>query len=698
MVQANPPGRADAPIPSPPERTQLDGTLTVAAADLGIVHADPAAGRLLGHAPEALAGRCVLDLVPARLREPHREALERWLAGGFASRWDEPEFIVLREDGAEARLHISMGLWQDNGRAFFTAVLRDPQHEDREKQTLVASELRYRELFERSVAGVYRVGLDGTIYEMNDAMAGFLGYTSAVAIRGAAAQFYFDPADRRAWIDALLEHNSLTNYVLKLRRRDGGAVWTLENCALSYDAEAGQHVILGTAIDITERKALEESLERMAYNDPLTGVANRRMLLEMTEKAIARTRREGGHLAMLYVDLLRFKRVNDLVGHFAGDQVLREVAARFASIVRATDTLARIGGDEFAVLLVSVAGVHQAVRPARQLRECLSRPFVIQDEVFHIDARIGIALYPDHGADFDELLTRADLAVHQKSPVEGEIYLYRPMAVRPPRDELVLEERLRKALRNEEFELHYQPVYRVEDRKVMGVEALARWRQADGRVLGAGEFISIAEHTGLVRSLDRWAVGAAARQLAEWPGDAVPPWVALNVTPATFQDDEFPVLVARAIEREGITGQALGIEMTERLTMRDPERAASLLQDLKALGLRILIDDFGRGHSSLAYLKDFPVDVLKVDRYFVGHIGKDHRHERLLEGILALAAGLGIELIAEGVETTEQLEWLEQHGCKLVQGYLLSEPVAAGQVPGLVTGAPRFVEAARRTA
>jgi len=681
-----------------PRQPLLDGTIVVSTGTWCIQHADPMVADLLGWAARDLVGRSVLDLVPARLREPHREALERWASGGFSDRWDEPGFVAQHRDGRELTVQVSMGLWELDGRRLFTVVLRDPRRQEGDHQALLASELRYRELFERSVAGVYRVGLDGTIYEMNDAMAGFLGFTSATAIRGRAADFYFDPADRRAWIDALLEHNSLTNYVLKLRRRDGGIVWTLENCALSYDAEAGQHVVLGTAIDITERKALEESLERMAYNDPLTGVANRRMLHEMAEKAVARTRREGGHVGMLYIDLLRFKRVNDLVGHYAGDQVLREVAARFGSIVRATDTLARIGGDEFAVLLVNVNGVHQAVRPARQLRECLSRPFVIQGEVFHLDARVGIALFPDHGNDFDELLTRADLAVHQKTPVEGEIYLYRPMAVRPPRDELVMEERLRRALRNEEFELHYQPVYRLSDRRVSGIEALSRWRQTDGRVIGAGDFISLAEHTGLVRNLDRWAIGCAAHQLVEWPDTALPPWIALNVTPSTFEDDEFATFVARILEREGVPGEALAIEITERLTMRDPERAAGVLQDLKSLGLRILIDDFGRGHSSLAYLKDFPVDVLKVDRYFVAHIGRDRRHERLLEGIFALASGLGIELIAEGVETTEQLDWLVEHGFEFVQGYLLSEPVTPDRIPGMILSGAGEPATGRRSA
>lgn len=545
------------------------------------------------------------------------------------------------------------------------------------------SEQHYRQLFEQNVAGVYRVMLDGRIQELNEAMARMLGYSRDDLIGADARLAYFEATERDEWLARLREHGSLMNWVHRLRRRDGSAIWTLENCSLIEDPDTGAPVVLGTAIDITERKELEERLQRMAYHDPLTGLANRRMLQEMTEKAIARAYREGGRVALLFVDLVRFKRINDVLGHSAGDLVLREVAQRFSAFVRATDTLARVGGDEFAMLLVSARTLENALQPARKIRESLTRPFVVDGQAFHLDARIGVALYPEHATTFDELLSHADLAMHQATSADGEISVFRPVDHRLRREDLLLEERFRRALREEEFTLHFQPIYRLPGARPLGVEGLARWRQQDGRLVGADQFISIAEQTGLIRQLDRWALRAALRQLRAWAEGAGPEWVALNLTPSAFDDPEFGTVVRGVLEEEGVAGSRLALEITERVTMRDPLLAAHILAQLKELGLRIVIDDFGRGHSSLAYLKEFPVDALKIDRFFVGRLGEDAQHERLVEGVIALCQGLGIELIAEGVETAEQLAWLEAHNCTFAQGYYLQHPIAPERIPAI---------------
>jgi diguanylate cyclase (GGDEF)-like protein/PAS domain S-box-containing protein len=550
------------------------------------------------------------------------------------------------------------------------------------------SEHHYRQLFEQNIAGVYRVAMDGRILELNQAMAGVLGYTREELVGSSAVSAYFDPADRDVWMHELMRRGALSNWVHKLRRRDGTAVWTLENCSVIADAVTGDRVVLGTAIDITERKALEERLEILAYHDPLTGLANRRMLQEMADKAIARSNREGGRIGMLYVDLVRFKRINDVLGHSAGDQVLREVAHRFRAFVRATDTLARVGGDEFALLLVTARSLDSVLLPAKKMRECLGRPFIVDGQSFHLDARIGVALYPEHGATFDELLSRADLAIHQPGTADGEIAIFRPVETRNRREDLLLEERFRTALDGGEFVLFFQPIYRLPECRATGVEGLTRWQQADGRMVGADQFISVAEQTGLIRQLDRWALRAALRQLREWPAGSLPSWVALNLTPSTFDDPDFPLLVRAVLEEERVSPALLALEVTERLTMRDPSQAARILQDLKDMGLRIVIDDFGRGHSSLAYLMDFPVDAVKIDRFFVGRVGADKRQERLVEGIVALCDGLGIELIAEGVETAAQLDWLEAHGCRFAQGYHLNHPLPAHAIPAVFAGGP----------
>jgi diguanylate cyclase (GGDEF)-like protein/PAS domain S-box-containing protein len=550
-------------------------------------------------------------------------------------------------------------------------------------EALRASELHYRQLFEQNVAGVYRVALDGRILDLNVAMAQMLGVSRSEMLGHNARISYFDPADREAWVSELLEKGALVNYLHRLRRRDGSPIWIMENCSLIDDPSSGGRVVLGTAIDITDRKALEDRLETLAYRDPLTGLANRRMLQHMAEKALARAGRERGHVALLYVDIVRFKRINDVLGHSAGDQVLREIAVRFSGFVRAADTLARVGGDEFALLLVSPGTMEAATQPARKMREAMSRPFVIDGQPYHVDARIGVAFYPDHAATFDELLSRADLANHQASSDDGGVAVFKPLDVRHGRAELLLEERFRDALEEDEFILHYQPIFRLPDCTPAGVEGLLRWKQPDGRLLGADQFVSIAEQTGLIRRLDRWALRHALRQIRLWTDGCNPGWVALNLTPSAFDDPAFPSLVADALDEFGIDPAILALEITERVTMRDPRTAIQVLNDLKMLGLRVVIDDFGQGHSSLAYLKDFPVDALKIDRLFVGRLGSNSKDERLVEGIIALSRGLGIDLIAEGVETEDQLEWLRRNGCAFAQGFHLHYPVAPENITAL---------------
>jgi len=550
-------------------------------------------------------------------------------------------------------------------------------------EALRASERHYRQLFEQNVAGVYRVALDGRVLDLNVAMAQMLGVSRSEMLSRNARLSYFDPADRESWVSQLVEKGALVNYLHRLRRRDGSPVWIMENCSLIDDPVTGDPVVLGTAIDITDRKALEDRLETLAYRDPLTGLANRRMLQQMAEKALARAGREREHVALLYVDIVRFKRINDVLGHSAGDQVLREIAVRFAGFVRAADTLARVGGDEFALLLVAPGTTEAAIQPARKMREAMSRPFVIDGQPFHVDARIGIALYPDHAATFDELLSRADLANHQASGDDGAVVVFKPLDVRHGRAELMLEERFRDALEEDEFILHYQPIFRLPDGRPAGVEGLLRWKQPDGRLLGADQFISVAEQTGLIRRLDRWALRHALRQIRLWNGLCTPGWVALNLTPSTLDDPSFPSHVASALDEFGVEPRILALEITERVTMRDPRIAARVLNDLKSLGLRIVIDDFGQGHSSLAYLRDFPVDALKIDRQFIGRLGSDSRDERLVEGIIALSRGLGIDLIAEGVEQASQLAWLRESGCAFAQGFHLHYPVAPDTVASL---------------
>lgn len=640
-----------------------------------IVYASAAALALLGYPPEELIGRSLLTLIPERLQKRHAQGFARYVASGERRiPWEGVALPAQRKDGTEVSVEISFGEYDLGGQRFFTGVMRDVSSRRRSMEALAASAQVYRQLFERNVAGVYRVDPEGRVLDVNEAMANMLGYTRQELLDRPADSVYFDSGDRREWIRLLQEQGTLTNQFLRLKRKDGSEIWTLENAALVEDGNNGG-VIVGTAIDITERKRLEEDLQRLAFHDPLTGLANRRLLEEHTVKALARAVREKSRVGMLYMDLVRFKRINDIFGHATGDRILTEVADRYRGRVRASDTVARVGGDEFAVLLVRVQSGEDARAAARVLRECLTNPFLVDGEMFHLDMRIGVALFPDHATDFEELLSCADLGMCEGSSEETAVVLNRSSLNPPRREDLLLEEQLRRALKEQEFTLHYQPICLLPEQTPHAFEALLRWRHPVRGILTASEFIAQAEHAGLAQQMDRWVLRAAARQARQWASMDRPEWVAVNLSPATIEDPLFLAYVERVLVEEGISGERLGFELTERAMMRDPDGAARVLRGLRDLGIRIVIDDFGRGHSALAYLVHFPADFLKVDRFFIDKIGTCSIHERLVEGILGLCRGLELPLIAEGVEKPEQIEWLAARGCRLVQGYQVGHPV-----------------------
>lgn len=559
---------------------------------------------------------------------------------------------------------------------------RDVTDRRRAEEELRASEARYRELMEQNLAGVFRTSLDGEILECNDALARMFGYDSAEDLRDCQADdLYETPADRAAFVEALEREGSLSNYEITLRRRDGSLLHALENSALTADPRTGRKEIVGTLVDITDRKALQEELERMALHDSLTGLPNRRLLREQTETALARADREGGRVGLVFIDLVRFKRVNDSLGHPAGDRVLVQVAGRLKSRVRGSDIVARVGGDEFVLLLTGVAGTGKAVEATRRVREAFEAPFRADVREVHIDARFGIALYPLHASNFDELLTNADRAMYRAGEAGDAIAVYEPPAGVRPSDELAREEELREALERDELSLLYQPVYRLPDLELEGVEALVRWRHAEHGILGAAEFVPLAERTRLVTELDLAVLERAVRQVALWEEEGLPlEWVSLNVSSRTLTDPRFPQMVADALAEHGVSGDRLMVEVTERVAMRNPDAVSDSLRKLEEVGVMIAIDDFGTGHAVLAYLKHFFADLLKLDMVFVHRLGEDIRDEKLVEGIAALGHELGMRVLAEGVETELQRERAAAAGCDLVQGFLLGHPVPAEEV------------------
>lgn len=539
-----------------------------------------------------------------------------------------------------------------------------------------ASERRYQVMFEKSVAGFFRSAMDGEILDCNRELARLLGFEGADELIGTNARSYYpDAGEREAWIEELEAKGELRNYELRLRRRDGSEVWTLMNASLQEDVPSGRPVLAGTMVDITEEKRLRDELEAYAYHDTLTGLPNRRHLQAAAEGVLSKAHRGAEAVGVLYLDLDRFKRINDTLGHEVGDEVLLQFGRRMRRFLREEDTAARIGGDEFAVLLNTVDDEDGAERVAHRLHEALSEPFFAGGRSLTVSSSIGMAVYPEHGQTFAELLSNADQAMYRALEKQGGVTVYEPTTTYVRRDQIAEEEDLRVALRENQFELHYQPVFRLEDRTMVGAEGLARWRHPELGLRSPGVFIPIAEHTGLIRDLDLWAFRTAVERAEDLTGNGSLEWVSVNVSAQSLRNDEVVQQFYESLENSGLEPGSLVVEITESTAMEDPRAGIHLFREFQQRGARVAIDDFGTGHSALAYLKTLPTEIVKLDMIFIRGIETSEREDRLLHALVGLGKTLEVEVIAEGVETEGQFERLASHTCDLAQGYHLGRPM-----------------------
>ncbi|MFN0162104.1 MAG: EAL domain-containing protein [Burkholderiales bacterium] len=455
------------------------------------------------------------------------------------------------------------------------------------------------------------------------------------------------------------------------------------------DTEGRPILVTGTIQDVTQRRQAEEQIRALANFDTLTGLPNRRMFGERFDAAIESAKRRSGCLAALFVDLDRFKQINDSQGHGAGDVVLCEVAERLRRCVRSGeydgDVVARLGGDEFVVLLTEVANPEQPSQVADRILKAMRKPFTIAGRDNFISASVGLARFPEDGDDAEALLRNADAAMYSaKGQGRNNVAAYRPELNLADRKRWDLEQALHKALEREELVLHYQPQIDARAGTIPGVEALMRW-QHGGRLVPPGDFIPIAEETGLIVPFGEWALETAARQAASWLAAGLKPVrVAVNIPGSHFQREGFVDFVRDILARHAIPGHLLELEITETMLMADLSATIDTLTSLAQLQVRLSIDDFGTGYSSLSYLKKFAIDQLKIDRSFVTDLKPDSDNEAITGAIIAMANALNLETIAEGVETREQMRLLQRRGCNMMQGYFFSRPVPAADVTQLI--------------
>jgi diguanylate cyclase (GGDEF)-like protein len=436
-----------------------------------------------------------------------------------------------------------------------------------------------------------------------------------------------------------------------------------------------------TMEDVTERKRVETRIVHMAHYDALTDLPNRVLFREQLDRGL-RNIAAGEQLAVLYIDIDEFKRINDSLGHSVGDELLKAVAGRLRGCLAATDFIARLGGDEFAVIQTAVARPSDTTDLIARIYQAIREPYECVGHLLTTDASIGVALAPQDSADLDQLLKNADLAMYEAKADGRRTYRF----FEPGMDARVealrtLELDLRQAIADGEFEIHYQPLVNLADNRVTGCEALLRWRHPQRGMVSPAEFIPVAEETGMIDALGEWVLSTACAEAATWP-DGIK--VAVNVSPVQFRGQAFALKVAVALAASGLPAHRLELEITEAVLIRDDEAALAMLHQLRKLGVRIALDDFGTGYSSLSYLQRFPFDKIKIDRCFIKDVAEFDGSASIVQAVVNIAAARHMTTTAEGVETEQQLDMLRKLGCTEMQGYLFSPALPAADIGRLL--------------
>jgi diguanylate cyclase (GGDEF)-like protein/PAS domain S-box-containing protein len=556
---------------------------------------------------------------------------------------------------------------------------------------LHASEKRYRLLFERNLAGVYRNTLDGRVLDCNEACARIFGFNSREElIAQNAAVVYFDARDREALIQDLKARRAAVNREACFRRRDGQPVWVLENVSLMEDESGELTIMEGTIVDITDRKEAERQIEYQAYHDALTDLPNRMLFLDRLSVAIAHAQRFGGHVAVMFLDLDHFKFINDTLGHTIGDHLLRAVADRLAESLRGDDTVARIGGDEFTILLSNVPAAADSSTVAQKILESVAHPFHVEGHELLVTTSVGIAIYPADGEDPEALLKNADGAMYRAKELgRNNFQLCTPAMNARAVERLNLENRLRRAIERRELLLHFQPQVSLATGAVVGAEALLRWRDSDLGIIYPADFIALAEESRLIFPIGEFVLREACRQLRRLRSAGHPSLaVSINLSARQFQQKDLVTQLRRALEEFRLEPAALSIEITEGVAMQNSAWTIDALEGLRDLGVGIALDDFGTGHSALNYLRKFPIDCLKIDQSFVRDLGRNASDRAIVTAIVTMARGLGIKVVAEGVETEEQKRFLVEQGCDQIQGFLISPAVPADELIAMLVATP----------
>ncbi|MGZ5573813.1 MAG: bifunctional diguanylate cyclase/phosphodiesterase [Methylobacter sp.] len=603
------------------------------------------------------------------------------------------EYRITHADGNIRWVHESGGpLFNEMGQLeALEGFIQDITRRKQSEQQAHEAEERYRSIFENAMEGIYQTSPSGQYLNFNPALARIYGYDSAhdlmQGISDIQKQLYVDPGKRAEFIALMKAQGYVHNFEAQAYRKNGDIIWITENAREIRDANGELLFYEGSVEDISERKDYERQIEYQATHDSLTGLLNRTLLADRLQQCMSFADRNRSKLAVAFVDLDQFKLINDSMGHHVGDQLLITMAERLSNCVRESDTVVRLGGDEFVLLLTSLQKVEDISQSMQRILAAVTAPWVIEGRDFVVSCSIGIGIYPDDGHDPNTLLKNADSAMYKaKQSGRNNFQFYTSELNKVLTARMEIEYRLRHALENGEFLLYYQPKMDFATGKICGAEALIRWQPPGEAMIPPLDFIPVAEETGQIEEIGHWVLQNACRKAEELKKLlGLPITVAVNVSPRQFRQLNLVNMVDSALKSTGLDPQCLELEITESSLAQDPVNFIKILHDLKTLGVKLAIDDFGTGYSSMAYLKDFPIDRLKIDKTFVVDLETESANIAILKAIVALGHSLGLKVVAEGVETAYQQAFLHGIGCDELQGYYFSKPLPVEAFVELLT-------------